>query len=243
MDEHAPVAGLSVHPLESAEVHVWRAPLDRLVGDVPRLHALLSADEQARCRRFVRESDRIRFGLTRGILRMVLSRYCGVPAAALAFTYSAYGKPALAADATDLQFNVSHSDGMAVYAIARGRPVGIDVERIRDLRERDEIVSRHFSCEEVAAYRALPVAERQRAFFNGWTRKEAFVKALGEGLHQPLSGFAVSLSPGEPARLLRTPAGSVHDWTLWDLTEDSSYVVALAAAGTGLRFRCQQWLG
>jgi len=226
--------------LERDEVHVWRAALDRLTHCFSRLHALLSSDEQARCGRYFREHDRIQFGLTRGILRLLLSRYCGVPASAIALDYSAQGKPALAG-CRELQFNLSHSGGMAVFALALSRRVGIDVERMRAVQDRDLLVSRNFAPEEVEAYHKLPTEARPQGFFNGWTRKEAFVKALGQGLSHPLSAFAVSLTPGEPARLLRVDSGSADGWMLCDLTEESSYVAALAIEGTGLRIRSHQW--
>lgn len=230
----------AVSSLAKDEVHVWRAPLEPLLGDFPRLYALLSVDEQDRCRRLVRERDRVQFGLCRGTLRLLLSRYCGVPAPAITFTYSRHGQPGLATSA-DLQFSVSHTDGMAVYALARERRVGIDVECVRAVQECDELVSRNFASEEVAAYRALPAASRLQGFFNGWTRKEAYVKALGEGLHHDLKAFSVSLRPEEPPRLLRARSGNPHDWTLCDLTEDIAHVVALAVEGTGLSLRCLQW--
>jgi 4'-phosphopantetheinyl transferase len=162
-----------------------------------------------------------------------------MPAAAVAFQYSTRGRPTLASG--QLQFSVSHTDGMAVFAVTGKRRVGIDVECVRPVHEQDLLVSQNFAPEEVAAYHALSGAARQQAFFNGWTRKEAFVKALGEGLSHSLSSFAVSLAPGVPARLLRIDGGSPENWLLRDLTQQPAHVVALAAEGRGLQIRSRCW--
>lgn len=226
--------------LAKDEVHVWQARLDLPRRDFLGWHGLLSSDEQARCSRYHREADQVRFGTARGILRLLLSQYCGMPATTICFTYSQHGKPLLA-EASELDFSVSHTDGIAVYALAHGRRVGIDVERVREVHDCDGLVSRTFAAEEVAAYRSLPAEARPRAFFNGWTRKEAFIKALGQGLYHDLTSFAVSLLPGEPARLLRTQQGDPAAWTIHDLTEEDSAVTALAVEGTGLRICRWQW--
>jgi 4'-phosphopantetheinyl transferase len=199
--------------------------------------ALLSVDELAQAGRFRFETERVRYCLTRGLLRSLLGAYRGVPAASIGLTSSSQGKPALADAGCDLQFNLTHTDGLAAYALTRGRPVGIDVERLRAGGDWDDIVETHFAAAEVQAYRALAAQDRLRSFFNAWTRKEAFVKALGTGLSRPLSGFAVAFAPGEPARLLSIEGDSTAaaQWTICDLPVDPPYVAALAVARTGLR--------
>lgn len=231
-------------PLNENEVHVWHAPLSALASELPRLGALLSPDERARAERFHFERDRNQFTLTRAILRSLLGEYCQVPAEDIAFDYGPRGKPVLRAPASmQLQFNVSHSHGMAAYAITRTCHVGVDVELVREVKEADGIVTSQFAPEEVAAYRALPVEARRRGFFYLWTRKEAYIKALGEGLGHPLDRFAVSLEPGPAARFVRigSDPAALADWTLCDLVLDASYVAALAVQGVGLNVVSRAW--
>jgi 4'-phosphopantetheinyl transferase len=147
------------------------------------------------------------------------------------FAYGAHGKPRLSSrfDRADLRFNVSHAAGLAVFAFARGRELGVDVEAVRELPDADQIAARFFSGHEREAYRALDVRDRPLGFFNCWTRKEAFIKALGDGLHYPLERFDVSLVPGQPARILRvgTVPGKRSGWILHDLTLAPGFAAAV----------------
>jgi 4'-phosphopantetheinyl transferase len=141
-----------------------------------------------------------------------------------------------------LCFNVAHSEGLALFAVAHNREVGIDVESLLRKLTNDQIAERFFSPKEVAALRALPVELQRQGFFNCWTRKEAYIKARGKGLSLPLDQFTVSLAPGEPARLLET-AGEPDEalkWTLRDLPlpMDGDFVAALAVEGSGWRLCC-----
>jgi 4'-phosphopantetheinyl transferase len=217
--------------LGSDEVHVWHARLDQLAEQQPELDELLSEEERVRANRYCFLADRNRFILARGILRSLLAAYTGSSAAEIDFIYAGAGKPGLDRPAdTGLQFNLSHSHGFAAYAFARGRRLGIDVELVRAMRDADAIVERYFSPQELAAYRALPVDARQRGFFNGWVRKEAFVKALGAGLGHPLSEFSVSLAPSEPARFVGIPSDqAAAGWRLSELNFDPAYAAAVVA--------------
>jgi phosphopantetheine--protein transferase-like protein len=144
----------------------------------------------------------------------------------------------------DLRFNVSHSDGLALYAIARGREVGVDVEQLRELPRAERIAERFFSTEETAALKAEPAERRVEAFFTCWTRKEAYIKARGDGLAHPLDQFAVSLVPGEPARLWVAGDGDAREiarWSLDALPLAPGYVAALAARGRGWRLTTRSW--
>jgi len=183
------------------EVHVWRIALDR--GDGDSLRARLSSDELARAARFHFERDRTRFLVARAALREILAHYLGASPAEIAFVYGDHGKPALAPPHGDLRFNLSHSHGLALCAVTRGREVGVDVERIRELDDLEDLARSVFSARELAALHRLPEPGLLAGFFTGWTRKEAFIKALGEGLSHPLKRFDVSLEPGRPARLER----------------------------------------
>ncbi len=138
---------------------------------------------------------------------------------------------------------MSHSHGVALYAVTRDREVGIDLEFIRRDLEVEQIAERFFSRRETATLRALPTALREYAFFLCWTRKEAYIKARGEGLSLPLDQFDVSLIPGEPAALLSTQPDSDEAlrWSLQELTLASGYVAALAVEGRGWSLSCWQW--
>lgn len=180
--------------------------------------ALLSRDERQRAARFACDRHRRRFIVARARLRQLLGERLGEPPAAIEFVYGGHGKPALARRpcGRDLRFNLAHCDDVAVYAFADGAEVGVDVEAVRALEDADALAERCFSQAEYQAYRGLAERERPQGFFNCWTRKEAFIKALGSGLAHPLDSFDVSLAPGEPARILRAGGmpGERCGWTL-----------------------------
>jgi 4'-phosphopantetheinyl transferase len=169
-----------------------------LDADAGAAAALLSADERQRAARFVFERDRRRYAAARARLRQLLGERLGVAPESLQFVYSPHGKPALARrpGQRDLRFNLSHCGDVAAYAFAEGREVGVDVEAVRPLPGADEVAMRFFSHRERAAYLRLAASARPQGFFDCWTRKEAFVKALGHGLSHPLEAFDVSLTPG-----------------------------------------------
>jgi 4'-phosphopantetheinyl transferase len=175
------------------------------------------------------------------VLRAILGGYLNQGPECLSFCYNSQGKPALDGDA--IRFNVSHSHGVALYAVTRGREVGIDIEHIRFDLAVAEIAERFFSRREVVMLRALPAEVQRQAFFLCWTRKEAYIKARGEGLSLPLDQFDVSLAPGEPAAVLGTQRdpSEASRWSLQELTPAPGYVAALAVEGHGWRLTCWQW--
>ena len=178
---------------DAAVAHVWRAQLDPAPGEVHRLMGMLSKDEHARAERFRFDQDRRRFVVARGVLRSLLALYLGLPPQKVQLTYGASGKPCLPRGV--LRFNLDAGE-LGLYAFTSSREVGIDVEHVRQLDDMDQIARRFFSVNEVASLEALPESARpSTAFFNCWTRKEAYVKARGEGLALPLDGFDVSLAP------------------------------------------------
>src|SRR2546422_5347503 len=170
--------------LESDEIHVWRAAADATGLQLEDLRQTLGPSEQARAERFSFRRDRDRFIIRRGRLRAILGRYLATDSSRLQFNYGGRGKPALAPPYRDtqLRFNVSRSDGLVLYAITRGREVGVDLEQIQPAIAQERIPEHFFSAREVATLRALPADEQVEAFFACWTRKEAYVKARGEGL-------------------------------------------------------------
>lgn len=232
---------------EREEVHVWRADLNQGASVVRAFYEVLEPDERRRADKFHFPQDREHFTVARGALRQILGGYLGSSLEQIRFAYNQYGKPELAAGAGDdlLCFNVSHSKGIALYAIVRGRRVGLDIEQMREDFDSLTLAERFFSPSEVAALRELPPEQQTGAFFNCWTRKEAYIKALGEGLSHPLSGFSVSLAPGEPAALLSTDDNpqEASRWSLVELSPGHGYVAALAVEGHAPpRVRCWQWL-
>jgi 4'-phosphopantetheinyl transferase len=216
------------------EIHVWRARSDEDPQQYGRLADTLSADERARAERFHFERDRHRYIVSHGMLRVILSRYLHVGPGQLRFGYGPQGKPYLAADMghPGLQFNMAHSHEIALYAVVSEHAVGIDVELIRDLSDLENIAASFFSPSENAALRSLSAEQRVEGFYNCWTRKEAYVKAIGEGLACSLDQFDVSLAPGEQARLLSVAGdtSAASQWSLWTLRPAPGYVGAIAVS-------------
>jgi 4'-phosphopantetheinyl transferase len=218
-------------PLADDEIHVWRVRLHQTGALVKRLFEHLSADERHRAGSLRFPVDRERFVVARGALRNVLSRYANCPPEALRFSYGAHGKPTLASESggDQLRFNLSHSHELALIVVTRRREVGIDIEFIRDDFSALELAGRFFSGREAATLRALPAELQFQAFFNCWTRKEAYIKARGAGLSLPLKSFEVSMMPGAPAVLLHAEGDSATQWFLHDLPlVEPGYAAALA---------------
>jgi len=200
------------------EIEVVLTRLDVGPDAVRASAALLSEAERQKASRFAFDRDRRRFTVARARLRRLLAARLGVQPESVELVYGERGKPALARPcaASDLRFNMTHCGEVAAYAFAPGREIGVDIEAVRAIRDADEIAARFFSRRENEAYLALDPRDKPLGFFNCWTRKEAFIKALGDGLYHPLDRFDVSLAPGEPARILRvehTP-GDRCGWTL-----------------------------
>lgn len=242
-DDWPPFA--QVPPLPRDEVHVWQAALDHDADTIWRLEGLLGADERSRAGRFHFRKDRERYIIGRGLLRMLLGQYLRVGPDGVRLWYTSQGKPELVGETGEdaLKFNVAHSDGLALYAVTRGRSVGVDVERQRPGVEFRELAGRYFAPREADELLALAPPVQEHAFFSCWTRKEAYVKALGFGMAVPLDRFAVSLSPGRPAELVAAdhdPA-QLGRWVLCELDPAPGYVGALAVEGTGWRLRCGRW--
>jgi 4'-phosphopantetheinyl transferase len=195
------------------------------------MKAMLSRDEIERASHFRFEHDRSRFIASRSILRQLLSLYAACEPESISLEYDAWGKPALAAKFadSDIRSNLSHSQGLATYAIARGREVGVDVEMLRPNFATRRIAERFFSRTEVESLRSLPREHQARAFFVCWTRKEAYLKALGRGLSIDLASFDVSLRPEE--RLALPRCVDATRWSLEAFQPCNGYVGAIAVQG------------
>src|SRR5215510_12763994 len=215
--------------LGADEAHVWRAALDQPADVKAKLAPLLSQDEYQRAMRFYRPTDRDRFIAGRGILRKILSTYLALAPDEVRFVYNEYGKPFISTDQNRgaLSFNLSHSNGNALYVVARSRRVGIDIEYMREDFATLEVAERFFSKDEFEALKASPIDRRTEAFFNCWSRKESYIKAIGMGVSYPLDGFTVSL--GVPPALLNVDADATETarWKMYGLDVAEGYAAAL----------------
>lgn len=226
--------------LQAGEVHVWRVELEQPEDVLGSFRSTLESDELQRAGRFHFEKDRKHFLVARGFLRAVLGRYLNAKAGALKFSYSGYGKPGLNGEHknSSLRFNMSHSRGMALLALTEDKQIGVDVEFMRADFASEEIAQRFFSRCEVESFNALPKEDQVAAFFRCWTRKEAFIKATGLGLSQPLDEFDVTLAAGDPAALLRCKDDDASRWFLSDLEVGEDYAAALAVETPVANVQC-----
>ncbi len=258
------------------EVHIWRASLDLPDEVLSSLRSTLSVDERGRANRFYFEKDRVQFTAAHGVLRDILGRYLGIDPAELQFHAGSYGKPSLmgtgaegsamepAANAGSIEFNMSHSRWMALYAMTRETPVGVDIEWIREDFEWERIAERFFHPDEAAHLGELPEPERRKGFFQFWTCKEAYIKGRGKGLSIPTRSFAVRFAPGGTAVIEHVdgaagragvraksptdvPDGdraieSTARWSLFTLDPAPGYAGAVAAAGGAVRLIHWEWM-
>jgi 4'-phosphopantetheinyl transferase len=230
-------------------VHLWYADLDPPPAVVASLRPLLSPDELERAARFRFEKHRRRYVVRRGQLRRLLGSYLGRPAGDLVFDYGERGKPAVAGEGDKppherLEFNLSDSEDLTVYAVAHGAEIGVDVEILRPMPDALSISESFFSAPERETLRAVPEERRAEAFFNCWTRKEAYLKAIGEGLSEPLDSFVVTLAPGDPPRFLDffKVEGEVAAWSLYHLRPTGNSIAALALRRVGWSFEECGWV-
>jgi 4'-phosphopantetheinyl transferase len=221
--------------LSENQVHVWRAELDLPTLQIEKLAQTLSTDEERRANRFYFERDRKHFIAGRGILRTILGQYLDLDPAQIQFDYSPRGKPSLANTDEILYFNLSHSKGLALYGVSRDFNLGIDIEYMRPMSDLEQLAKRFFSPREYTAIASLPDNQKQRAFFQAWTCKEAYLKGTGDGLAGGLAEVEVSLIPGEAARLLSIAGNSqaALSWSLHQIIPAPDYMAALAVAGKG----------
>jgi 4'-phosphopantetheinyl transferase len=221
------------------EVQLWRVDLEAIRSHESRWQELLSPDERSRAARFHFAADRQRFVASRAWLRTILAAFLVTAPSELDFSYSKNQKPFLSSAYADsgITFNISHSGGIALYAFARHREIGVDVEQVRRDFDAESIAHRFFSASEQKQLAALPESEKVEAFFRCWTRKEAYIKATGEGLSLPLSQFDVSLEALETNGLLATrpdPA-EAEQWMIREVPGGAGYSAALCVRGKDWR--------
>jgi 4'-phosphopantetheinyl transferase len=220
--------------LAADEVHVWSFALELAPEDALRAAGILSPEERARAAAFHFERDRSSYIAAHARLRQLLSGYLDTPASTLRFAAGAQGKPRLEGVAhRQLEFNLSHSHGRALVAIASGCETGVDLEQIRAEVDCAGIVASHFSAAERFAWGALPAARRREAFFHGWARKEAYVKALGAGFSREPSTYTVDLHPEGAGALLADAIvpDATRRWTVRAIAAPPGFAAALAHAG------------
>ena len=228
----SPSAGLGLGP---GTIHVWSIRLDPPAAQVERLGRFLATDEWARANRFRFEKHRRQYTVGRGALRVLLAAYLRIRPEEVQFVYGPRGKPFLAPSlaAAGLQFNLSNSDELALVGFVLGPEIGVDVEYLRPMEDCEQIAERFFSESERRVLRGIPFPTKQEAFFNCWTRKEAYLKAVGEGLAAPLDSFDVTLAPGDPPRMLTLEgdAERAARWSLHHLRPADHYIGAVAIEG------------
>lgn len=228
--------------LAKGEIHVWRVLLEHPPMPAGLLSTYLSAEEKARAERFVFTHDKNQFIVGRGMLRVILGRYLGVPPGSVAIQKGPHDKPYVPANSGNppLHFNLSHSHGLALYAFALHGQVGVDLEKLRLEFATKEVAEQFFSLMEQQELLRLPPEDRVQGFFNCWTRKEAYVKATGKGLQIPLDSLDVSLTPGRPPTL-RVADSDL--WTLFSFCPAQEYTAAAIVEGRGWKIQFYEWNG
>jgi 4'-phosphopantetheinyl transferase len=231
--------------LDAQDVHLWAASLQVAVNTLEKLRATLSADELERANRFKFDLHRNRYIAGRGILRSILAGYLETVANALEFSYSAHQKPELtpATHPNGLHFNLAHTGDLALIAVTNTGPLGVDVEEVRVVRDVGDLVARFFSQRENELFQQLAPEKKSAAFFNLWTRKEALLKATGEGITGGLNRVEVSFLEDEPTRLLAINGDSeqARPWTLKSFKPLHGFVGALAIKARSVQVQCWKW--
>src|SRR5262249_35352268 len=217
--------------------------LDSEQTSIRDLETLLSSDERERAARFYFEKDRSRFTVTRGSLRRILGSYLDCDPVAIRLSYNEFGKPQLAMPLeTELRFNLSHTDGLAIIGISSGRELGVDVERVRPDAGFLEVAESFFSPTEFSNLLAFAPEVRPRAFLHCWVSKEAYLKARGTGLSIPLKSFDVSMDPDAPAALLRSISPTdLSNWRLQTVSLGTDYVGAIATCNDCWSLSLRDW--
>ena len=211
------------------DVHVWIIPIKTSDPAVGHFERILAEDEVDRASRFRFPHLRDSFVITHGSLRYLLGQYLDLHPASICFSYGHKGKPSLSPEST-LQFNLTHSNGMAAVAFTSGCQIGVDLEHIRPMNDMEQLAGQYFCPEEIEEIMSLPPKDREHAFFLCWTRKEAYIKAIGDGLSCPLDSFRVTVQPNIDARLIHIGGNmtAAAMWTLHNLSLAADYAATVA---------------
>lgn len=237
-----------IRPLLSGnDVHIWRAVLDVPGWRVQEFKEKLSVEERIKSEKFRFERDRSRFIAARGILRLILGAYLGIVPNEIRFCYEIGGKPRLLSSfaTDDIQFNLSHSEELALYGFTRGHEVGVDIECIREMSEMEEIVEQLYSRRYRDLLSTVSPNEKQEIFFHWWTRKEAFAKGTGSGLTHPVDTFDALPVEGKSAgSVWIMEAGQQgQQWSMWDVSPADGFAGTVLVEGEGLDVQYWQWPG
>ena len=231
--------------LGAAEVHVWMSRLSLPEAVLTKIGRWLSGDERERAARFRHDKHRNNFIVGRAMMRGVLGRYVDAEPDQMEFKYLAHGKPQLAGEhaTSHIEFNLSHSGDVALCAVTLGETVGVDVERVRDLRDMQGLANRFFSAHEARELDQEPSDRQLESFFRCWTRKEAYVKAIGQGITCPLDSFAVTLTADAPPQLLHIDEDETvaANWSMVTIMPQPYYVGALATPRQITALRSWVW--
>lgn len=228
--------------LREKEAHIWRADLELNDCFQSSFLKLLSNDEKNRAHKFRFSKDRQNFITARGILRSLIGKYLKINPAEITFRYNEFGKPGISNN-NHLHFNISHSQNLALFAFTNNFNVGVDVEYVNPNIEAKDIAKNFFSANEIIKLLALPEKQQALGFFNCWTRKESFIKAVGEGLSFPLNKFEVSLEPDKPAQLLATDwdPKAISNWSIYSMSPGANFVGSLAIEGLVEKVKFWNW--
>lgn len=224
--------------LAQNEVQVWSLDLALAEATIHSLYELLNSEERQRADRFHFPHDRVHFIAARGQLRILLARHLNLTPTELQFSYSKYGKPSLV-QAPELHFNLSHANTKALLAVTYAGKVGVDIEYTQKEIDVDGIAQRFFANNEYQLLQTLNGTAKHKAFFTAWTRKEAFLKALGKGVAYGLEKVEVSILPEQPAKIiaLHDPALELTEWCMFALQPASAYIAALVVKRKNLQIQ------
>jgi 4'-phosphopantetheinyl transferase len=239
------LSSIGSQKISSGTVHLWQFDIALPREQADRYRGILSPDENQRADRFHFDRDRIRFIAARAAMRSILAGYLNVTPGKITFSYAANGKPELAGECNEsgLKFNLSHSRDRALLGVVSNACIGVDIEYINQEFTTDEIAQRFFAPGEVARLRAMHATERAAAFFSCWTRKEAYIKAVGQGLSLPLDSFEVAFGPGVKPSLLSVEASpdEAGRWSMYSIPAAEGYAAAIILEGKDHKLEYREW--
>ena len=220
------------YQFDNKSVSLWLVNIEEHSSSIANFMVLLDDEEKRRAERFKFAKDRNCYIISHGALRILLGGCLGRAPGKIKFEINQYGKPTLAEKKQPLYFNLSHSGARALIAINKNHPVGVDIECMQKKNSMEDIVKRFFSKHEYEEYKQLPEEQKLLGFYNGWTRKEAFVKTIGQGISYSLKKFTVNLTPGDLAKVLSVgdDVVDVTRWKLYGFVPEKNYCAAVAWA-------------
>jgi 4'-phosphopantetheinyl transferase len=217
-------------PLVANQLHLMVTSVDELAENLERTAAVIDSEERARADRFINTAHGDNYRLVRGTLRLCLAEYTGMPAEAIRFIANQYGKPEIAPEQNQqaLQFNISHSHRMTAFLFSLRKSVGVDIEFIKPLKNMSGLAQHVCSPEELEEFNTLEKAQQQDSFFRLWTRKEAFIKAKGQGLSMGLRSIHIGFDTSNSTHLIQYKGDRLDNWLVKDLACDANYKLAAA---------------